>query len=107
MLRAVRMLGVRGWGLFLLMYSHPALVVDHAWALAPSPRAFNRWFWKDAWQGVFPEFLLPSPAPGQPQDQAGGSLQAVVLFARQDSTIRQVHRSDHQERQKYETYRRV
>lgn len=56
------------------MYGHPALVTDHARALAPSPRAFNRWFWKDARQGVFPELLLPSPAPGQLQDQAGGSL---------------------------------
>jgi hypothetical protein len=62
------------------MYGHPALVTDHARALAPSPRAFNRWFWKDAWQGVFPELILPSPAPLAPlMDQAGGFYSLVAV----------------------------
>lgn len=73
------------------MYGHPVLVTDHARALAPSHRAFNRWFWKDAWQGVFPELLLPSPAPLAPlMDQVGGSLQVAVLFARQDSIYKSI-----------------
>lgn len=57
------------------MYGHPALVTEHARALASSPRAFNWWFWKQAKEpGLFPESLLPSPASRLAGNQAGGSL---------------------------------
>lgn len=81
------------------MYGHPALVTDHARALAPSPRAFNRWFWKTFRQaGLFPELekcptgsfqaffadpqthVLPSPAPSaQLMEQAGGLYSLVAV----------------------------
>lgn len=81
------------------MYGHPALVVEHARALAPSLRAFNRWFWKDAKQGVFPELasptrlppnnvcvgqagspFLPSPAPSAKlMEQVGGFYPKVAV----------------------------
>lgn len=77
------------------MYGHPALVVDHARALASSSRAFNRWFWKESCQvGLFPEsvhfppsdntggkpLLLPSPAPLVPlMEQAGGLYSTVAV----------------------------
>lgn len=72
------------------MYGHPDLLTDHARALAPSPRAFNRWFWKTASQGCFPELLLPSPASRLAGNQAGGLLQVAVLFARQDSIYKSI-----------------
>lgn len=76
------------------MYGCPSLVLDHARALAPSPRVFNEWFWKTAHQGAFPELLLPSPAPAPGPDQAGGLLSVAVLFARQDSIYKAISGCD-------------
>jgi len=77
------------------MYGHPSIVTEHARALATSPRAFFRWFWQQSRKaGLFPEPLLPSPAPGLAQDQAGGSLQVAVLFARQDSIYKRIDGCD-------------
>lgn len=63
------------------MYGHPAYVVDHARALAHSPRAFSRWFWKTSRQaGLFPEQAPPSPAPSvQLMEQAGGLYSSVAV----------------------------
>lgn len=72
------------------MYGHPALVVEHARALAPSARAFRRWFYLSLQMEMFPrvpgnDSLMdemrhcrasspPSPAPAPGLDQAGGSF---------------------------------
>lgn len=71
------------------MYGHPDLVTDHARALAPSPRAFNRWFWKDARQGVFPELAPPPPQP-ETEHKPGAFSSVAVLFARQDSIYKAI-----------------